>query len=157
MAFFAKPDQPKVEQSNTTIIASGTKIKGEIEIACKLHVDGELSGVILSESLVTVGKTGIIEGEVTARKMVVTGHFVGNAECEEIEILSGGKMAGTISSRVLVIERGSFFEGESKLKSADALDEKTGKTLPAPSAVPVIQPPSNIARLDDLKNKSQTG
>lgn len=79
-------------------------------------MDGEFSGQVVSSSIITVGKTGLMEGEITARKLVVTGHFSGTATCDELEILAGGRVQGAISSKILVIERGSFFEGESRLK-----------------------------------------
>lgn len=106
---------------------------GQVEIECKLHVDGEFSGQINSTSLITVGKSGVLEGEVVAKKLVVTGQFSGVADCEEIEILANGRMQGQITSKILVIERGSFFQGESRLK--DALAPEGGKvaTLPLPT------------------------
>lgn len=67
-----------------------------------------------------------MEGTLTAQKLVVTGRFVGTATCEEVEILAGGRVVGQMSSKVLVIERGSFFEGESKLLEAGAR-EKAGE------------------------------
>lgn len=130
MAIFSKSDKSKIDKSNTTIIAAGTKVAGEVDIECKLHVDGEFAGTVRSKSLVTVGRTGLMEGEIVAKKLIVTGHFVGNADCDDIEILAGGKVAGQIASKVLVIERGSFFEGESKLKN----QQQGGASLVAESA-----------------------
>ncbi|MBF0124984.1 MAG: polymer-forming cytoskeletal protein [Magnetococcales bacterium] len=102
--------------SNTTVIATGTRVTGDIQVDCKLHIDGELSGTILSSSLVTIGKTGRVDGEITACKLVVTGRFEGHADCDEVEILSGGRITGQVESNLLVIERGSAFSGESRLK-----------------------------------------
>lgn len=79
-------------------------------------MDGEFSGIIQSTNVISIGKSGVVEGEVTAHKLMVTGQFRGNADCNEIEILAGGKVTGQISTSVLVIERGSTFDGESRLK-----------------------------------------
>ncbi|MBF0588251.1 MAG: polymer-forming cytoskeletal protein [Magnetococcales bacterium] len=120
MAVFSKLSEPKVDKSGTTIIATGTQIEGEIRIECKLHVDGQFKGEVISTSLVTIGKSGAIKGDLVAKKMEVTGVFDGEAQCEDIEIHTGGKVSGHITSKVLVIERGSTFEGQSKLVEADA-------------------------------------
>jgi cytoskeletal protein CcmA (bactofilin family) len=79
-----------------------------------------------------VGKTGLVEGDVISNKLIVNGRFVGTAHCEEIEISAGGKVTGQIISSVLVVERGSFFEGESKLKGSV---KESADTLSGDSAV----------------------
>jgi len=48
MAIFNKSDT----ESNTTIIAAGTKIDGEFNLNCKLHIDGEVTGKINSTNIV---------------------------------------------------------------------------------------------------------
>ncbi|MBF0154047.1 MAG: polymer-forming cytoskeletal protein [Magnetococcales bacterium] len=106
------------DASDATVIAPGTRVKGEINIRGRLQVDGDFEGQIISEGLVIVGKTGRVEGKINARKLVAQGHFHGQAECEEIEILAGGNVTGQIHSTVMVIERGSFFEGESRLRES---------------------------------------
>ena len=118
MAIFKRSDQSKANGANMTIIAAGTKIEGNLKGGCKIHVDGEFSGSIISRSIISVGKTGIIEGEVVSKMLIVTGRFAGKADCEEIEIVAGGELIGQITSKILVLERGSFFEGENKLKNS---------------------------------------
>ncbi|MBF0626521.1 MAG: polymer-forming cytoskeletal protein [Magnetococcales bacterium] len=87
---------------------------------CRLHIDGAVVGKIVSNNLISIGKSGVLEGEVRARKLVVTGRFQGEADCDEIEILAGGRVSGEIRSKVLVIERGSHFEGNSSLREPGA-------------------------------------
>lgn len=118
MAIFNKSDQSKTDGTATTIIAAGTRIEGNLKGECRVHVDGEFSGCIISKGIISVGKTGIIEGEAFSKKLIVTGSFIGEADCEEVEIAAGGKLVGQIKSNILVIERGSFFEGENKLKDS---------------------------------------
>jgi cytoskeletal protein CcmA (bactofilin family) len=118
MAISKKTDQSAAISASATIIAAGTKINGELQVDSMVYVYGEFSGTINSKSIVSVGKTGLIEGDVVSNKLIVNGRFVGTAHCEEIEISAGGKLTGQIISSVLVVERGSFFEGESKLKGS---------------------------------------
>lgn len=102
-------------------------------------MDGEFSGSINSQSIITVGKGGLVEGDVSAKKLIVTGRFKGDADCDEIEILSGGKVVGKIVSKVLVIERGSFFEGDSRLKNKEASEQKA---LPKTEKPAILPPPA---------------
>lgn len=119
MAIFTKSRPSDADNINTTIVSAGTNVAGEIQGDYRLHVDGDLSGVIRSKSIVSVGKTGCITGDVISEKLVIYGRFSGTACCEEIEIKAGGELIGQITSRNLVIERGGFFEGESKRKTSD--------------------------------------
>ncbi len=108
-----------MDTTETTVIAKGTKVTGEITLSSKLHVDGEVEGKIHSENVVTIGSSGVVKGEVIAQKLLVSGLLEGNCDCENsIEILSGGKIVGDIVSCNLVIELNGLFEGTSKIKAA---------------------------------------
>jgi len=87
-----------------------------------LHVDGEIIGKILSDSIVIIGKQGKINGEINASRLIINGLFEGNANCDNVEVLEGGKFLGKVIAKELVIEAKAIFEGESKIKmdSADA-------------------------------------
>lgn len=81
-----------------------------------LHVDGELSGIIHSESIVVIGKNGKLKGELQADKIVVNGYFEGQLEANSLEILAGGVVNGDISTQKISIENGGRFNGTSKIK-----------------------------------------
>lgn len=116
MGIFTKSGQSSANSSNTTIIAAGTKIRGELQVGCRMHVDGEFSGPIDSTSIITVGKNGYIEGDVAAEKLIITGGFSGTADCGEIRILAGGRVVGRITCKTLMIERGGIFNGQNRTK-----------------------------------------
>lgn len=81
-----------------------------------LHVDGELNGIIHSESIVVIGKNGNLKGELQADKIVVNGYFEGQLEANSLEILAGGVVNGDISIQKISIESGGRFNGTSKIK-----------------------------------------
>ncbi|EAL5963052.1 polymer-forming cytoskeletal protein [Campylobacter jejuni] len=102
--------------SETTVISSGARIEGKFYFASMLHVDGELSGIIHSESIVVIGKNGNLKGELQADKIVVNGYFEGQLEANSLEILAGGVVNGDISTQKISIENGGRFNGTSKIK-----------------------------------------
>ena len=118
MGIFNKHMPSASSQNSTTIIAAGTKIKGEFQGDSIVQVDGKLLGNINSKSLIVIGESGLIEGKIVSKKVIISGRLLGIAYCDEIEIKAGGKVIGQITSDVLIIERGSFFEGESKPKQS---------------------------------------
>ena len=69
-----------------------------------------------SSELVSIGKKGVVEGEIFAKKLIISGKFVGKAECEHIEILKSGILNGDVLVVNLVIEEGAVFEGNCKKK-----------------------------------------
>lgn len=101
-----------------TIIAQGTRIKGEINTDCRLHIDGEFEGNINSKDTVMIGKSGIVHGEIQTNSLIVSGRFVGNVSSGVLEIKPQGRVEGTVATNEFVIERKGLFVGESKIKDS---------------------------------------
>lgn len=122
MAVFSRSDKQPIESNNSiTVIADGSQIEGTFNMQCKFHVDGEVKGKVISSNIITIGKKGIIRGEVTGQKFIVSGRFEGNVDCESVEILAGGSIRGRVLSKEFVIEPEGNFEGESRVKK-DTVD-----------------------------------
>ncbi len=85
---------------------------------CDLYIDGEFDGVIHSKKLVTVGKSGVVKGEVFTDHLIVQGLVEGSIDSNRLEIKEGGTVRGSILSDDLVIEAKGHFEGESKIKNS---------------------------------------
>jgi len=113
MGVFDKGDTG-VNAKETTIISSKAKIIGNLILESNIHIDGEVKGKIESKVLVSIGKHGVVDGEIYAKKLVVKGKFIGKAECENIEILKNGVLNGDIVVTNLIIEEGAIFEGNCK-------------------------------------------
>ncbi|ANV97762.1 polymer-forming cytoskeletal family protein [Helicobacter enhydrae] len=122
MAIFTQDHQHTNEGSGATIIASGTKIKGEIDTQCHLHIDGEFEGVIHSSHTINIGKSGVVNGEIYSEKLIVNGKFVGSVKSRVVEIMPQGKIDGKVTSHELVIERKGILTGESIVEDGDRLE-----------------------------------
>ena len=121
MAIFNNSDsthQSTKPDTNTTIITTGSTIKGEMNLSCNLYVDGEFEGVIHSSKEVNIGKNGHIKGDVTTQRLVVQGYIEGTVNAARVEIKAAGRVNGTIESSELVIEAKGIFEGNSVVKVA---------------------------------------
>ena len=117
MAIFNKSNSMAKEANSTTIISKGAKIQGELNLTAKLHIEGECEGKINSSNIISIGKGGVIKGDLIASKLIINGEFNGKAECENIEIMNGGILKGDIIIKNLIIENGGVFEGNSTLKN----------------------------------------
>ena len=119
MAIFTN-DNKQFDAPNSngaTIIAAKTKFKGELTIECHIHIDGEFEGNINSTNTVLVGKSGVVNGDIIAQRVIVSGNFSGSIDSECIEIMPNGRVEGIIVCNELYIERKGVFIGESKIKS----------------------------------------
>ena len=113
--------------ANTTIITEGSFIKGEMNLACDLYVDGEFEGVISSEKEVTVGANGHIKGEIRTNHLIVQGLIEGSIDATRVEIRAAGRVNGSITSSELVIEAHGIFEGDSKIKHEEKVRINLGE------------------------------
>ena len=140
MAIFNNSDsthQSTKPDTNTTIITAGSTIKGEMNLACNLYVDGEFEGIIHSNKEVNIGKNGHIKGDVITNRLVVQGYIEGRISAGRVEIKAKGKVNGTIESSELVIEAKGIVEGNSVVKDISTPMETT--SLPADTAKKSIE------------------
>jgi cytoskeletal protein CcmA (bactofilin family) len=118
LTFFKKSHHSTDNRRGASIIGADAKIKGDLQIKSNLDVYGEFSGSINSKNTISVEKTGIIEGEIVSKKLIVAGQFAGTAHCDEIKILEYGKVSGQITYQILAIAEGGSFEGECRHKES---------------------------------------
>jgi cytoskeletal protein CcmA (bactofilin family) len=96
----------------TAAIGPSMRIKGEIHAREELLVDGEVEGVLESESLITVGPNGKVKANIKAREVAIFGSVHGNVEVTgKIAIREQGSLIGNIKSSGISIDDGAYFKG----------------------------------------------
>ena len=115
-----------VKSDETTIISNGVKIEGKIACTGSIRIDGDVQGDIVSQSFVTVGEKGQVNGQVSAGVITIGGKVSGTLKAKEKIILeSRGDVNGDIFTKILVVEEGAKFDGKSKMGGAiDFMDNK---------------------------------
>lgn len=125
MAIFANNDKSTSGNSgNTSIIAQGTKIKGDVYSECNLHIDGVLEGNVVAKTNVAIGKSGNVNGSIEAEHLVISGKLMGNCTCNVVEILPQGRIDGSIIAKELIIEKGGEFVGQSVVHKNNEFEKK---------------------------------
>jgi cytoskeletal protein CcmA (bactofilin family) len=96
-------------------------IKGEVSGAESLYIDGRIEGKIsLPENRVTIGRNGSVQGNMTAREVVVMGKVTGNIDCSDrVDIRSEGVVNGDVSTIRISVEDGAVLKGGIQVRSAD--------------------------------------
>jgi len=96
----------------TAAIGPSMRIKGEIHAREELLVDGEVEGVMESESLLTVGPNGKVRANIRACEVVIFGSVHGDVEVSgKIAIRGQGSLIGNIKSAGISIDDGAYFKG----------------------------------------------
>jgi len=111
----AAPPAPVAVKSGpkqSATIGPSMTIKGEIRAREELLVEGEVEGLLESQSLLTVGPNGKVLGNIKAREVAIFGSVRGNVQVtEKIAIRAQGSLIGDIKGAGISIDDGAFFKG----------------------------------------------
>ncbi len=131
------PDQP------ATFFADGCQVDGKLVIKTSIEIAGEFRGALQSEQTVTVSADASVDGSIRARSVCVAGAVVGEIDASrDVIIQSTGRVHGDVTTPSLVIERGAFFNGQTRMYRPE-LVARTGQTPDATSDA--YSPPERIA------------
>ena len=76
-----------MESSARNLIGNGTTFKGDIESNGDIRVDGRLIGSVKSNGKISVGQTGVIEGDLNCKQAEIAGVVKGTINTEELTAL----------------------------------------------------------------------
>lgn len=109
-----------IENKLDTVIGSDTRIEGDINSSETIKIDGKLIGDIEGKSQVIIGELGLVQGNINAKNVAISGKVEGNIICNNlIEIKSSGKVLGDIETINLVVEDGGVINGNCSMKVDD--------------------------------------
>jgi len=106
--------------NNLACIGSSLEIRGNLLGKEDLQIDGKVDGPIsLEGQALTVGRTGRVSSNVTAREVVVYGIITGNLVVRDrVEIKKGASVTGDIATARIGIEDGAHFKGRIEIDRA---------------------------------------
>ena len=100
-----------------TIIGNGTEVIGEVRFDGGLHVDGKVVGDVTGGAeercALTLGPTGIIEGNLDVPYAVLGGTVIGDVRARHrAELASGARIEGTLYYGLLEMDEGAEVNGK---------------------------------------------
>ena len=108
------------EKRVTTTLADDLEIQGTIKFKSSLMITGIFNGEIISEGLLIVGPTAKVTATITTKNLISHGAIQGNVDVsEEIILKNTAVHNGNITTRNIVIENGSIFNGACTMKVRD--------------------------------------
>ena len=147
--------KPPAATGGLSIIGVGMTVRGDIEAAGVVKVEGTVDGQVQARHQVLVAKGGMVHGDIETREAVVGGTVNGAIRAgERVEIQSGAAVHGDITTRRISVAEGGTLNGQirmgepppSELKVANgAKIERTasppGLTRPSVPVARVAVPP----------------
>jgi cytoskeletal protein CcmA (bactofilin family) len=100
-----------------TVIAQGAHFKGVISCPDQLFVLGRMEGDIDCGGMVKIGNSGVVQGNIFARKVILEGAVHGHIKSAEyVEIKPTGRLIGNLNAAKIRLFAGCVFEGESTMQ-----------------------------------------
>jgi cytoskeletal protein CcmA (bactofilin family) len=107
------PPQFLRESEVRTQIGADAVINGKLAFTTPTRVEGKLKGELRCSQLLIIGPSAIVEGLVKADELRIEGTVHGEiVETRKVEVCPRGRLTAKVSSQLLVIRDGGFFEGE---------------------------------------------
>jgi len=104
---------PAPAGNGTTLISSGTTLKGDISSNGDLRIDGTIIGNISSSAKIIVGASGVVEGDITGNQADIVGKVSGNIRAKELLQLRGESVVnGNLYAGKLQVEPSATFNGQ---------------------------------------------
>ena len=135
---FAAP-RNAVATAEQATIGRTVVIKGEITGSEPLYIDGRVEGSInIPDNRVTVGRSGSVSADISAKEVVIMGKVQGNLVCgDRVDIRSEGSLTGDVVAPRISVEDGAFLKGAVDIQKSTKKDDSAIAAKPAtPVALP---------------------
>ncbi len=117
----------------TSLIARGTVIRGDLRFSGALHLDGRIEGTVLGEgddAMFTLSEHGQVHGEIHVPQAVINGHVTGDVVVSvRLELAPLARIDGDLRYHTLEMAAGAQVNGRISRQV-----EQAQRELPAPDA-----------------------
>ncbi len=131
-----RPATPAASTPGCSVLDAKLSVVGDLETDGTLRIDGHLRGSVRRADLVVLGPEATIEGDITAREIVIGGTVLGNVVAEErAEVQATALVAGDITTGAVLIHEGGAVRGRLQVS---AHEERARALKPTPRGVRLV-------------------
>lgn len=125
-----------------SVIGAGMTVRGDVETAGIVRVEGTVDGHVSAGGQVLVAKGGVVKGDIETREAVVGGTVNGAIMAvERVEVQAGATVLGDITTRRIAVSEGAELNGQ--IRMGDSARPTAAKQ---PPGVPQIATGPSITR-----------
>ncbi|MCW8807478.1 MAG: polymer-forming cytoskeletal protein [Rhodanobacter sp.] len=114
----------------TSLVARGTVIRGDLSFTGALHLDGRIEGAVMAEgedAMFTLSEHGEVQGEIRVPHAVINGHVTGDVHVTvRLELASLARIDGDLRYHTMEMAAGAQVNGRICRQT-----EETPRELPA--------------------------
>jgi len=126
-------DRRNSDSHETSLIARGTVIRGDLRFSGALHLDGCIEGTVLADgddAMFTLSEHGQVHGEIRVPHAVINGHVTGDVHVSaRLELAPNARIDGDLRYPTLEMAAGAQVNGRISRQA-----EESQRELPAPDA-----------------------
>lgn len=101
----------------TTVIGATMRIKGSLQSAENVNLNGEFEGQMDIQGRLVVGAEGKAIADLKVGELLVAGLVKGNVDAQQrVSLKQGANLVGDVQTPGIVIEDGAFFKGGIDIK-----------------------------------------
>lgn len=102
-------------ESDLTLLSQGSVLKGDVTFDRFTRVHGRIEGKIygLDKSLIVIGETGMVHGEISGDEVIIDGFVHGNVRAKtRLKVSESGRLLGNVITPKFEVSFGAHFEGK---------------------------------------------
>lgn len=104
----------------SAILGRGCEFEGKLTFEGKVRIDGRFDGQIVTNDVLMVGEEARVTAEISCGTLVCHGEIIGNVRAKSgIELHRPARLKGNVTTSALSIEKGVYFDGQSKMEGSD--------------------------------------
>ena len=121
---FKRKRKPVGRNGLTAFIDEGSEIEGRYTFSGTVMLNGRFKGEISTTGTLIIGDKGVMNGDVRAGQVLISGEVVGNVSAaERVELKRTARVFGDVEAPVVVVEEGVLFEGHCRMTKANPTTE----------------------------------
>ncbi|HZP37473.1 MAG TPA: polymer-forming cytoskeletal protein [Methylomirabilota bacterium] len=118
------------KQQLTAFIDEGCEMEGRYSFRGTVMLNGKFKGEISSGDTLIIGERAVLEADVRAGRLTVSGEVTGNLHAtERIELKRTARVYGDVEAPVVVVEEGVLFEGHCRMSKPSPVSEVPARDL----------------------------
>jgi len=130
-----RTDRAANGSNDTSLIARGTVIRGDLRFSGALHLDGRIEGSVLAESeeaVFTLSEYGQVQGDIHVPHAIINGSVQGDIHAaERLELAPLARITGDVHYRTLEMAAGAQVNG----RMSHRVEEIIPRELPSPGTL----------------------
>src|SRR5205814_4031427 len=100
----------------TAFIDEASEIEGKYTFSGTVMLNGKFKGEISSNDTLIIGEKGVVNAQIRAGVVLISGEVVGNVlGLERVELRGSARVFGDVEAPVIVVEEGVLFEGHCRM------------------------------------------